>query len=119
MSPAVPLLMRATVVRAAAGPTDPDGHATPGTETTHEIPCHLFAPAARAEVSNDDVNVVVNELRLLVAYDADVTEQDRIAGVTRDGATIDGRTFRITFDRRRGWPSLAIRHRALTLEAVT
>lgn len=115
----VPLRMRATIVRAAAGETDPDGHPIPGAEATHEIPCHLFAPAARAEISNDDVNVVVNELRLLVELDADVTEQDRIAGVTRDGAPVDPRTFRITFDRRRGWPGLGISHRALTLEAIS
>jgi hypothetical protein len=111
--------MRATVVRDTSGGTDPDQHPIPGEPETHEIACHLFAPAARAEVSNDDVSVVVNELRLLVPYDADVTEQDRISGVTRDGETIDGRTFRITFDRRRGWPTLAIAHRALTLEAIT
>lgn len=115
----VPLRMVATVVRETADGTDPDGHPIPGSPAEHTIPCHLFSPAARAEISNDDVNVVVNELRLLVAYDADVTEQDTIAGVTQNGETVDGRTFRVTFDRRRGWPGNAIRHRALTLEVVT
>lgn len=111
--------MRATVRRTTAGGTDPDGHTIPAGTVEHEIACHLFAPAARAEIANDDVQVVVNELRLLVAYDADITEQDVIAGVTRNGETIDDRTFRVTFDRRRGWPGLGVAHRALTLEVVT
>ena len=120
MSPSIPLLMRATVRRAGSGGSaDPDGHTIPGAPEEHEIACHLFTPAARAEISNNDVNVVVNELRLLVAYDADVTEQDTIAGITKDGETIDDRTFRVTFDRRRGWAGLGIAHRAHTLEAVT
>lgn len=111
--------MRATVRRRTAGGTDPDGHTIPGAIVDTEIACHLFSPAARAEIANNDVNVVVNELRLLVAYDADVTEQDTIVGIRRNGETIDGRTFRVTFDRRRGWSGLGVAHRALTLEVVS
>ena len=115
----VPLRMTATVSRFTSTGTDPDGNPTGSWTTAGTIACHLFHPTASAEISNDDVNVVVENPRLLVAYDADVTEQDRIAGVTMDGSTVDDRTFRITFDRRRGWPGNAIRHRALTLEAIT
>ncbi len=112
--------MTATVVRDTEDGTDPDGHPILGSPSEHTVACWLFVPSARAELSNDDVNVVVNELRLLVDYDADVTEQDEIDGVINaDGSTVDARRFRITFDRRRGDGRIGISHRALTLEAIT
>lgn len=115
----VPLRMTATVRRFVSSGTDPDGNPIGDWSDVATIACHLFHPTASAEISNDDVNVVVENPRLLVAFDADVTEQDRINGVTYNGTSIDDRLFRITFDRRRGWPGNAIRHRALTLEAIT
>lgn len=115
----LPLTMTATVERKTKTGTDPDGHPM-YTTSTHTVPCWLFHPAKTLETSGDEVNVLVDELRMLVAYDADVTEQDEITSVVNaDGASVESRRMKVTGFRHRGDGRIAISHRALSLEAIS
>lgn len=119
MSLSAPLRMRATVSRFTATGTDPDRQPTGG-RTDHQIPCWLFHPGPTLETTGDDVNVLVDELRMLVPYDADVNDDDEITQVTDlAGTVIEGRRLRVTGVRRRGDGHIAISHRALTLKVVS
>lgn len=115
----LPLTMVATIERTTATGSDPDGHPT-GSPASHTVACWVFHPAKTLEASGDEVNVLVDELRMLVDYDADVTENDVVTSVTtNDGAPIESRRMKITGLRRRGDGRIAISHRALTLEAIS
>lgn len=119
MSLSGPLTMRATVQRFTETGTDPDGQPT-GSWASSAIPCWLFHPIATVETRGADVNVLVDELRMLVPYGADILENDEISQVTdASGAVIDSRRMKITGFRRRGDGHIAISHRVLTLEVVS
>ena len=115
----LPLTMTATVERTTATGTDPDGHPT-GSPDIHTVACWVFHPAKTLETAGDEVNVLVDELRMLVAFDADVTENDVITQVTNaNGEVMESRRMKVTGFRRRGDGLIAISHRALTLEAIS
>lgn len=114
------LTMRATVRRFTASGTDPDGKATGAWATHHVEPCWLFHPGPTTETTGDEVNVLVDEMRLLVGYNADLTVDDEISQVTDlSGAVIESRLMRVTGLRRRGDGHIGISHRAATLEVVS
>jgi hypothetical protein len=113
------LTMRATVRRFSATGADPDGHAT-GSWDTHEIPCWLFHPGPTEETHGEDVNALVDELRMLVGYEGDIVAGDEVTLVTDlSGATIESRTLKVTGLRRRGDGHIGISHRAVSLQAIS
>lgn len=113
------LTMVATVSRVTQTGTDPDGHPI-GSTATHTVPCWLFHPSQTLETAGNEVNVLVDELRMLVPYDADIVENDTVTSVTDgSGNVIEPRTLKITGHRRRGDGRIAISHRALTVEAIS
>ena len=113
------LTMLATVRRFTASGADPDGHAT-GTWNTSEIPCWLFHPGPTEESHGEAVNALVDELRMLVGYEADIAAGDEVSAVTDlSGAVIESRLLRVTGLRRRGDGHIAISHRAVSLQAIS
>lgn len=52
-----------------------------------DLPCRLWTTAGR-EVVDATTTVVVEDMRLIVALNTDITEEDRIANVTYRGDTI-------------------------------
>jgi hypothetical protein len=119
MSLTAPLRMRATVERFTATGTDPDRQPT-GTTSTHEIACWLFQPGPTLETTGESVNVLVDQLRMLVRYDADITDDDEVTQVTDlAGAVIEGRRLKVVGVKRRGDGHIGISHRAISLEVVS
>lgn len=111
--------MRATVRRFTATGSNPDNQPTGGW-ATHEISCWLFHAGPTIETAGDDVNVLRDELRMLVPYNADITDDDEVLQVTDlAGAVIEGRKMKVIGAKRRGDGHIAISHRALTLEVVS
>jgi hypothetical protein len=77
------------------------------------LPCRLWSRTERT-VEGPDVNVVVEDLRMMVPLDADLTTADRIDGVTdRRGRVIDDRILRIDADQ-----VIPGSHRELMLTAI-
>lgn len=114
-----PLTMVATVERTTVTGANPDNQPT-GTTDTHEIPCWLFHPGPTVETRGPEVNVLIDQLRMLVPYGADVVENDEITQVTDlSGTVIEGRRMKVTGFRRRGDGHIGISHRALTLEVIS
>jgi len=83
---------RALVQRATAPATDDSGNpGGPVSWATHiaALACWLYGSVEKEAVS-EETTAVVTDLRLMVPLAADVTEQDRIAGVTdRRGTVIE------------------------------
>lgn len=85
------MTQRAHVIRETAGATDDYGNPAPGSWATHipSLPCWLYGSTEREAVSEERVAVVA-DLKLMVPLSADVTEQDRINGITdRIGTVIE------------------------------
>lgn len=90
VSSRVALYHRCTVERDANAATDDGwGNPQPPSWQTHlvDLACRAWATAAREPV-DDEKTIVVEDRRMMVPLDADVTEKDRIATVTHRGATI-------------------------------
>lgn len=59
---------------------------TPNWQTLATVPCRLSVTAGQ-EAVDATTTAVVEDMRLIVTSDTDVTERDRINGVTYRGAT--------------------------------
>lgn len=83
------LTHRATTQRPSSG-TDTWG--TPDVpewnDRLTDLPCRLWTSAGREVIANTSTIVVVEDLRMIVTVDTDVTEQDRISAVTDRGAEL-------------------------------
>lgn len=85
------MTQRALVQRFASPGNDGFGNPLPGTWSTHiaALPIWLHASTEKEAVT-EETTAVVTDLKALVPLSADVTEQDRIAGVTdRRGTVIE------------------------------
>ena len=106
---------RALIQRSTSAGTDDYGNPLPGTWSTHieSLPIWLYSSTEREAVS-EETTAVVADLRAMVPLDADVTEQDRIAGIVdRAGNVVEPATLGIeTVLYQRS-------HRQLTLSRVT
>lgn len=81
---------RALIERYTAGAADDSGNPSPGVWATAVAsqPCRLYSTTSREAISEDRTAVVV-DLKIMLPLDADVTEDDRINGITdRNGGTI-------------------------------
>lgn len=83
------LTHRATIRRATFAGDDWNGDG-PATWADHltDLPCRVWATAGRELVANADTPVVVEDLRMLVTLDTDVTDKDQIGAVTARGAPV-------------------------------
>ena len=91
------MTQRALVQRSVSPGNDDYGNPLPGTWSTHieALPIWLYASTEREAVS-EETTAVVADLKAMVPLDADVTEQDRIAGITdRRGTVIEPATLGI------------------------
>lgn len=109
---------RALVERNTSTGVDGYNQPLPPTWETHITaqPCYLFTPSAGApgEILDEDKGAVVGGHRLLVPLGTDVTEGDRINGVTdRRGQTVNANLFNVRLVIRK--PD----HRLLLLETIT
>jgi hypothetical protein len=86
------MTQRAVVQRATTSGTDDSGNPNgPATWATHiaALACWLYGSTEKEAVA-EETTAVVTDLRLMVPLATDVTEQDRIAGVTdRRGTVIE------------------------------
>lgn len=92
------LIHLATVQRDQnAGAVDDAGFAEDPDWEDHltDLPCRLWATAGREAVTDSTTLVVVEDLRLVVTVDTDVTEADRLGDVTYRGTTILARPTQI------------------------
>lgn len=109
------MTQRALIQRATSAGTDDYGNPLPPSWATHiaSLPIWLYASTEREAVT-EETTAVVADLRAMVPLDADVTEQDRIAGITdRRGNVIEPATLGVeTVLYQRS-------HRQLTLSRVT
>lgn len=83
---------RARIERNRATGTDPYGHPLPSVWTEHitTLPCFFYERSGPGETTAGGKTAVVVMPEMLVADDADVTEGDRVNGITdRLGRTID------------------------------
>lgn len=80
---------RCTIER-ASGADDDWGTPGPPTWAAHltDQPCRLSQTAGHEQVNDQTAVAVVKEMRLLLPFDTDVTEQDRVASVTQRGAPV-------------------------------
>lgn len=108
------MTQRALVQRYSSPGFDDSGNPLPGTWATHltALACWLYGSTEREAVS-EETTAVVTDLKLMVPVSADVTEQDRIAGITdRRGQTVHAGLLGIeTVERKRS-------HKQLTLSQV-
>lgn len=91
------MTQRATVQRYTPGAVDDSGNPLPGTWAPHltAMPCWLYSSAGREAVT-EERTVAVVDLKLLAPISADVTTDDRIAGIVdRLGASVLGGIARI------------------------
>ena len=85
------MTQRALVQRHTSPGTDDYGNPLPGTWATHltAMACFLYGTTEREAVA-DERTAVVTSLKMMAPVSADVTEQDRISGVTdRRGRVIE------------------------------
>ena len=84
MSARAMMSMRCTIERDAAHGT-PDGYGLPGDPNWKPLavllPCWLWSTAER-ELIGAEKSEVIEDLRMLVPLGTDVTERDRVSGVT-------------------------------------
>lgn len=83
------LTHRATIERATL---EPDGWNSDGDPTWEphlsDLPCRAWATAGREAVANTTSTVVVEDWRMIIQLDTDVTENDRVTSVTDRGDTV-------------------------------
>jgi hypothetical protein len=85
------MTQRALVQRYTPGASDDSGNPTAGSWATHlsALACWLYGSTEKEAVT-EETTAVITDLRLMVPLSADVTEQDRINGVTdRRGTAIE------------------------------
>lgn len=90
------LTHRATIQRSSSGTSDWNVEDDP-TWADHltALPCRAWATAGREAVANSNTPVVVEDWRMIVPLDTDVTENDRVAIVTdRSGTVLAGAQIR-------------------------
>lgn len=109
---------RAVVERNTSTGVDDHNQPLPPTWTTHIAAqaCYLYTPSGGApgEILDEDKGAVVGGHRLLVPLSADITEGDRINGVTdRRGQTVNASKFNVRLVIRK--PD----HKLLLLETIT
>lgn len=77
------MTQRALVQRQTSPGTDDFGNPLPSTWATHieSMPCRLYGSVER-EAVNEDTTAVVADLKLSAPKSADVSESDRISGIT-------------------------------------
>lgn len=83
------LTHRATIRRATSSGDDWNGDGPP-TWADHltDVPCRVWAAAGREIVANADTPVVVEDWRMIVTLDTDVTDTDQVGAVTDRGAPV-------------------------------
>lgn len=106
------MTQRALVERNTPGATDDSGNPTaPGTWATHiaALACWLYGSTEK-EAITEEKTAVITDLRLMVPLSADVTEQDRVAGITdRRGTVIESGLLHIdTVLRKRSHLQLSV-----------
>lgn len=83
------LTHRATIQRATL---EPDGWNSDGDPTWEphlaDLPCRAWATAGRETVANSNTPVVVEDWRMIVPLDTDVTENDHVTSVTDRSGTV-------------------------------
>jgi len=76
------LTMRAIMLRNSATGTDPRGHPLPPVWTANgTLRCFAWSNASR-EIVDGDKTAMVEDMRALFALGGDITEGDRISGIT-------------------------------------
>lgn len=91
------LTMRCTVKRPAAGATTPYGNPGKPTYSNHltNRPCYLWSRTGREELGPVK-SVRYEDLQMKVAVATDITEDDRIEGVTNEhGETVNANVLHI------------------------
>jgi len=109
------MMHRALVQRDTTATTDAYGQPDVPTWTTHipAQPCYFWEPSAQRGEQRGERNADLYSQRLLVPLGTDITEEDRISGISdRRGRTVSDGVFGITQIVRK--PD----HLLLALEAV-
>jgi hypothetical protein len=84
------MTQRALVQRSTSPGEDDYGNPLPGSWATHiaALPCWWYGSTER-EAVDEETTAVVTDIKVMVPLSADVTEQDRIAGIVdRLGTTV-------------------------------
>lgn len=93
----------ATIERRASSTTDPYGDAVYGDFALHlTVPCVYYTPRPNQQVITPERQLVRGERHLLIPMGYDITEQDRVHGVT---TTLDG-------------PAVTLNAEPLTIETI-